>query len=110
MFLPKRRRFDALQVLWRGHNGEFDRSFGAKSLVGPLADRPEQFDGRYSIVSHQYLRERRWCRCRKKRPGIAHLADDSVTALSCDPSSDGVSVGSRYAVPSCERESSQRDF
>jgi hypothetical protein len=38
------------QILGRGHDGEFDSTFGTESLVGPFSDRSNLLDSGNTVV------------------------------------------------------------
>jgi hypothetical protein len=43
------------QILWRGHDGEFDCALGTKGLVGPFSNRSDLLDGGNTVVCDQDL-------------------------------------------------------
>ena len=43
------------QILGRGHDGEFDCTFGTESLVRPFSDRSDLLDGGDTVVCDQDL-------------------------------------------------------
>ena len=44
-----------MQILRRGHDGEFDSTLGTESLVGPFSDRSNLLDGGDTVVCNQDL-------------------------------------------------------